>query len=251
MKKQNQFAQLWQNFFLCCAFEPRKLNLTVHWPTQLIQAGGHYTVPNFYSCRPIVCACVCVCVSACAHAFVCFSAQTCVCMVVSVLIWLEMLEWLTRGNWVNTELWLASLANCSDQGQALWSPIPRQATWPLGLFAQWIRAQHAMSPGCHSNSVVSLSSNEWNNRSISCITNRGFSWEDLLSFHVLAFGQFFLLRLFSLTATHFVCLSISHILILPLLFSLIVWDFFKSISTISPPLAVLTDHGDCKCHTVL
>lgn len=104
----------------------------------------------------------------------------------------------------------------------LWSPCPVRLPDRWTLFAQ--RTRHAMSPGCHSNSAVSLSCKEWNNRSISCITKEAWRvWleGELPSFHVVVFSHFYSLSLFCLlAAAQLVHLPVSHFLFLCLSFSL-------------------------------
>lgn len=166
-----------------------------------------------------------------------------------------MLQWLSRGSWVNTGLWLASLPICSGQGQAPWSPYPVRLPDRWGcLLSEWGRCLP-----CHLVAIatvwLAVSCKEWNNRAVSCITNSpsGFGWEELLSFHVLMFSQFFFVFVLLQPVCLPVCLS--HSLFASSVIPLCAFLLSKLTSMNSPPLAVPVNAtqlvgrwpGRCQC----
>lgn len=177
---------IWLHGLFCRLTMVRSVSITEkeHWGW-FIQAGGfHFTVPNFNSCLPILC------VSACAHAFVCLDMYLLDCICAYLPGNARMTQW---GQLCEHRTYQASLlvrvGRCGLQ-----SP----AAWPPGLFAQQIRASHAMSPGCHSDSVIILSCKECNSRFISCITKspEGFGWGYYSLFTCLCSASFSSLSVF-------------------------------------------------------
>lgn len=163
----------------------------------------------------------------------CFCLCTCICLLFCVDMYLHdgICAYLT-GNARMTQWGLAVWTRDPVRHHCLTSAVrvsccglPTLPAWPPDLFAQQIRASHVMSPGCHSDSVISLSCKEWNNRSISCITKNpgGFGLEYYSLFMCLCLASFSSLSVFFYMLK--ICLPVCLSLSVPLCLSFCLFSF--------------------------